>query len=88
MTCDFAPGQFEGAMANIKIASDRNIPNEMMGIKDMTFSKEAQAIILAAVRAKTAGGATEAQRNLAQAVTHGEANMEVLCGLIDDVRQS
>ena len=54
----------------------------------MMFSKEAQDIILKAVRAKTAGGATEAQIALATAVTHGEANMEILCGLVADVRDS
>ena len=86
MTSDFAAGQFEGAMANIKIASDRNIPNEMMRVKHMTFSIEARNIMLAAVRAKTSGGATEAQVALAHAVTHGENDIEILTRLIDDVR--
>jgi hypothetical protein len=52
----------------------------------MTFSKEAQDIILAAIRAKTSGVCTDAQRALAEAVTHGESNAEVLTHLVEDVR--
>lgn len=52
----------------------------------MTFSKEAQDIILTAIRSKTSGNATEAQIALAHAVTHGENNAEVICQLINDVR--
>ena len=52
----------------------------------MTFSIEAKNIMLSAVRAKTSGGASEAQLALAYAVTHGESNAEVLTRLIDDVR--
>jgi DNA-directed RNA polymerase subunit F len=52
----------------------------------MTFSTEAKSIMLKAVRARTQGGATEAQIALAYAVTHGENDAEVLTRLIDDVR--
>lgn len=54
----------------------------------MTFSTEAKDIMLKAVRAKTSGGASESQLALAEAVTHGEGNAEILTRLIDDVRQS
>ncbi len=52
----------------------------------MTFSKEAQDIILSAIRAKTAGVCSDAQKALAYAVTHGENNAEIITRLIDDVR--
>lgn len=52
----------------------------------MTFSLEAKNIMLAAVRAKSSGSATDAQIALAHAITHGENNAEVLTRLIDDVR--
>lgn len=51
-----------------------------------TFSQEIKDIMLAAVKAKSAGGGTPAQIKLATAITTGESNTEVLTLLADEVR--